>query len=1217
MAKHISLRLPWHDRGWDGHVCDKPTANVFCTGEYGLKAHGIRDRKVDSEEEKDGIRGCPVAGFKPDSYFPPCLRTIQTFGGTKDLKFVHEPKSFLSTGSIRVQALTEKIPPFTAGTWPYDRVFRRAEEAEEETPEQFIERYSPVEAVENLNKFFNGVQNGRSLVFFYLNYDNPLNSERRKYVLVGAAEIENVSKQLHWERIDEKIASVYGSMVWNRFVTHAYGQGRGARMPYELYLKGSHEPSDVIVEVEDDMSQHFKYVCRHFSDDEAAVLLRNLLSAFERGKAAKLVDWPWDNQIRWINEALDRVLKDRGAFPGLAGVLGVLGFNNPIGYVGGYIVANGIQDGRQHVLDRLSDLTLAETADLKSEFRKARNTLRVLPKVTRDLLLDRLCLFELTMAQMRMIAGGGLVNDADRREYGLSSDPGDVLANPYLIIEEYDPPERDDRIQFHRIDHGLLLPRATYGINVPGLDEFTADDKRRMRAASVVTLRSAARDGHSFLPQEDLLTEIARRRLIGLPESIGPVIFARDLDFYQECLSLLEGADFTGWMLVAVAEDEELIRSRIQKLLRRNAVSHKIKDWSSHIPENKQLPSSLRKQIRENQSSVLGRLASQAISVLIGSAGTGKTTVVATLIKALIESGDAEKFVLLAPTGKAAVRLRQKIKEIANIDLEPRTIHSYLLQHEWMKEDSFRPVRDGTPIQDGATTIVVDECSMLDTVTLATIIRAIDWTSKRLRRVILSGDPQQLPPIDTGAPFKNIVDHLSQSSNTNETPCSLTVNCRQVQEHSTALRFAEQFTDTGSRLLADELLDQIRHGGRVGRDLEVRFFQNEADLPQCLADLVKDAIDELLQMDGSSIRYAPEQPWIAYDELHGFNMPADEWRLDAFEVLSPYRGNYFGSDKLNQQLQDMLRGKLLKGTYTLKLGKPSGKQFIAPDKILQIRNFRIKERTKLAWDGRRNVDLYIANGELGRVTKIDKWKGDKFARIRFETNPTVTVKIDQSLAEEDLDLGYAMSVHKAQGSDFGGVIVIIPKEPRLRLVSRELLYTALTRFTRRLYILIQGARGDVESLIVPLWRGSSAFLRRNTCLYLPRRAIADIDDYRPGKRMVRTLRDELVMSKSEALIANQLAANKIPYYYEKLLRAPDGSPRRPDFTIPIETAEGPDELYWEHWGKLGDPVYDESVRLRREWYQTHGYAPKLIETNERGGFDSKKIEKVIRDRILS
>ena len=53
MAAHLSLRLPWHDRGWDGHVCDNPTANVYCTGEYGLLAHEIRQRKRDAEEERE------------------------------------------------------------------------------------------------------------------------------------------------------------------------------------------------------------------------------------------------------------------------------------------------------------------------------------------------------------------------------------------------------------------------------------------------------------------------------------------------------------------------------------------------------------------------------------------------------------------------------------------------------------------------------------------------------------------------------------------------------------------------------------------------------------------------------------------------------------------------------------------------------------------------------------------------------------------------------------------------------------------------------------------------------------------------------------------------------------------------------------------------------------------------------------------------------------
>jgi exodeoxyribonuclease V alpha subunit len=66
MAKHLSIRLPWHDRGWDGHVCDRPTANVFCTGEYGLKPHGIREGKNDVEEE--ARRSKPCAFLPADKY---------------------------------------------------------------------------------------------------------------------------------------------------------------------------------------------------------------------------------------------------------------------------------------------------------------------------------------------------------------------------------------------------------------------------------------------------------------------------------------------------------------------------------------------------------------------------------------------------------------------------------------------------------------------------------------------------------------------------------------------------------------------------------------------------------------------------------------------------------------------------------------------------------------------------------------------------------------------------------------------------------------------------------------------------------------------------------------------------------------------------------------------------------------------------------------------
>jgi hypothetical protein len=964
------------------------------------------------------------------------------------------------------------------------------------------------------------------------------------------------------------------------------------------------------------MSQHFKYVCRSFSDDEAAMLLRELLAAMERGRDAAVMSWEWNRQIDWINTALDRVLKDRGTFPGMGAVLESLGFKNATLYVDRHIIAKGVKDVRSHVLERIADPAKAETPAAQKSYQTVANMLRVLPGAVRELLFDRLCLFELSPEQVRLIAGNGLVGDGDRLASGLVSSAEALVENPFVIVEEYDPVDRDERIPFYRIDQGVYLPGATGGAKIPGLDGFDKDDKRRIRAVAMSTLRAAMGDGHSFLPQEDLLGAISKKRLPGIQESLGAAVLARDLPFYEERLSLVDGSNFKGWMLKALADDEDLIRLRIKKLQGRKPNAAVAKDWGKYLPRGARLPPEILGEAVQTQREALERLSSQPFSVLTGSAGTGKTTVVAVLIKGLREADRTEKFLLLAPTGKAAVRMRRKINDIAGIDLEPLTIHGYLVRNGWMDGETFRPLREGQPVESDVSTVIIDECSMLETPMLATIIRSIDWSSQRLRRLIMAGDPQQLPPIGTGASFKNIVDHLSKSDIPSHRPCALTVNCRQIQENSSALRLAEQFTAKADRVTADELFQDMATGGRVGVDLEVRFFKNETDLPGCVTQIVEDALNELLKLDGTKKRCDPERPWEAYDVLHGFGGDVGNWRLDALEVLSPYRGGYFGSDTLNQHLQELLRGKLFSSRFTAKLGRPGGRRFIGTDKVLQVKNKRIKAKTKIAWDGKKNIECYLANGELGRMMKVG-WKGkEKAGWARFETDPGVTISIDGEWAGEALDLGYAMSVHKSQGSDFGGVIVVVPKEERVRLVTRELLYTALTRFTRRMYLLVQGQPGDLDALRIGLWRGASCFLRRHTCLYTAQRAVADIDDWRPEKRIIRTLRDELVASKSEALIATLLEKAKITYYYEKLLIADDGTIRRPDFTIPIETPDGPVELYWEHWGKLGDPTYEASVVRRREWYRRHGLQDRLVETDEIGGFDAKRIQKVIEDRLL-
>lgn len=196
------------------------------------------------------------------------------------------------------------------------------------------------------------------------------------------------------------------------------------------------------------------------------------------------------------------------------------------------------------------------------------------------------------------------------------------------------------------------------------------------------------------------------------------------------------------------------------------------------------------------QVAALDDLATQPLSVLVGGAGTGKTTVIATFIKALQGSTRPAKLLLLTPTGKAAVRLKKRVQEVAGLDVDPLTIHSYLVRNKWMDPVTFRLRRDGTPVVDGTTTVVIDESSMLDVPMLATVLRALDWT--KVERLILCGDEQQLPPIGVGAPLKNIVDALRGAEGLSE----LTVNVRQVQEGSVALQLAQQFSalQTGSQL---------------------------------------------------------------------------------------------------------------------------------------------------------------------------------------------------------------------------------------------------------------------------------------------------------------------------------------------------------------------------------------------------------------------------------
>ena len=210
-----------------------------------------------------------------------------------------------------------------------------------------------------------------------------------------------------------------------------------------------------------------------------------------------------------------------------------------------------------------------------------------------------------------------------------------------------------------------------------------------------------------------------------------------------------------------------------------------------------------------------------------------------------------------------------------------------------------------------------------------------------------------------------------------------------------------------------------------------------------------------------------------------------------------------------------------------------------------------------------------------------------------------------------LDLAYALTVHKAQGSDFDVVFLIIPQEATT--LSRELIYTGLTRFRRKLVLLIEK---DIKPLLQLRSPERSDTQLRNTHMFALALRPDDVQKPYPETLIHRTQKGDAVRSKSEVVVANILHSLGISYEYEKPLYSRSNSKdfRLPDFTASFEG----DIYYWEHLGMLSVPSYREAWKKKRQWYGDNEYADRLIisEDGPDGSIDAARIEEIARERIL-
>jgi hypothetical protein len=230
--------------------------------------------------------------------------------------------------------------------------------------------------------------------------------------------------------------------------------------------------------------------------------------------------------------------------------------------------------------------------------------------------------------------------------------------------------------------------------------------------------------------------------------------------------------------------------------------------------------------------------------------------------------------------------------------------------------------------------------------------------------------------------------------------------------------------------------------------------------------------------------------------------------------------------------------------------------------------------------------------------------------VRFSTQPNLTYRYYRPEVDENLELAYAITVHKAQGSDFEIVFLILPQ--KARTFSRELLYTGLTRFRKKLVLLIEK---DIAPLRIFRKMQESETLLRNTNLFTPIVRPEGVKLPYPEKLIHRTLTGELVRSKSEVVVANVLTKLGIDYKYEEPLEVGPHDFRLPDFTISFKGKT----WYWEHLGMLNLESYKREWEQKKAWFEKHKLIDKVITSQDGadGSIDSLKIEKAAKERILA
>ena len=625
-----------------------------------------------------------------------------------------------------------------------------------------------------------------------------------------------------------------------------------------------------------------------------------------------------------------------------------------------------------------------------------------------------------------------------------------------------------------------------YGIGFFSADKvalsmgLAKDSEQRIVAAVRHVLAAGREEGHCFLFSTQIRAQVVA--LLGFDPAERLVQVLRLMEEGKQLMVRVLAWSDTGeqrcFYSKSLYYDEAFVAQAISAMAYPLSIEEKIINrWINGYCQKQGI------HLSKEQAAAVRRIAACRFSVLTGGPGCGKTTTTLVLVRLLEYLG--KRVLLAAPTGRAAQRMAEVIGR------EAKTLHRLL---EW-QNGTFQRNQEQPLCVD---VLIVDECSMLDISLTASLLKAVPPNCQ----VLFIGDADQLPAVGAGNVLRDIilsgvvaVFHLTevfrqaQASkiiafahhiNKGITPhIDSPFNKPELWKEKVDCLFIDSEEATKEQL---DFIMRVKKNYRLqSQQLEslttnenLYEFRTEETAPFAYRqDLV--VPKKFQHVDLRKLQAADSR----IDELKALLAKVHPWSTlhygfaavdTVVRLYLQWMPKYYGKDAEIQVLSPMTRGSL--GTANLnRVLQESANPPASGKAQLQVgeRIFRVGDRVI---HRRNNYELNVFNGDIGRITAIDNVALSCVVQF-FPDGRRVDYQKDDIL---ELDLAYAITIHKSQGSEFAMVIIPVLTQ-HFKMLFRNLIYTGLTR-ARRLAVLV----GTRKALAMAVQRQDTS--KRQTALQM-------------------------------------------------------------------------------------------------------------------------------------